>query len=64
MNPTSSKSNPTPLFYYYIKGTFFRGVKHREDSLENSESKKEFSQNILKSSFTWLEPIFVLACEY
>ena len=36
MNPTSSKSNPTPLFYYYIKGTFFRGVKHREDSLENS----------------------------
>ena len=35
-----------------------------QDLLENSESKKEISQNILKSSFTWLGPILVLAFEF
>ena len=44
MNPTSSKSRPTPILSLYkaIKGTFSRGGEYTQDSLENSESKREF----------------------
>ena len=56
MTPTPSGSYSKPHFFHYIKPymVYFQNTqkshgKKIQDSLENSESKRSFSQNTLKS---------------
>ena len=53
VNPTSFGSHLTPLYDHYkkvLKGTFTREDEYIQDSLENSESKREFLNTKTSSS--------------
>ena len=66
MNPTSFGSHSRPLFSHYIKpymAPFQNTQKILRENLwftRNSESKRDFSQNILKSILLWLGSFLVL----
>ena len=69
-NPTSYESHSKPLFSHYIKPymTLFQNTEKilRENLkfIRNSESKREFSQNIFKSILFWLGSFLVLILEF
>ena len=62
-NPTLFGSRPTPLFYHYRKPLkhFFKRRQNIEDSLENSESKREFFTKHPQVKFYLVETYFCLS---
>ena len=70
MNLISSKSHSKPLFSHYIKpymAPFQNIQKILNENLRftrNSGSKRDFSQNILKSILLWLRPLLVLILKF
>ena len=70
MNPTSFRNHSKPPFSDYKKSYMVPFQKTQNNLRENtrftrnSESKKEFSQNILKSIFFWLKPFLASIFEF
>ena len=70
MNPISSESHSKTLFSHYIKlyMTPFQNIqKILKENLRftrNRGSKRDFSQNILKSILLWLRPLLVLILKF